>query len=163
MTQPESTSPEAPVRPSASVSPPTVRDRAFITDIGLRNVTHQGRQGVSLKVRLTSYRSLPLSCIEGVQLSIDGEPVDPASMILTLNGYSHKLADLAGMSKVFWFILDYAELSVPRDAPLAPGYHDVEGTLITVEPYATAGRFSHYNTCKKRLLVESEPAPEVPK
>jgi hypothetical protein len=108
-------------------------------------------------VRLTSYRSLPLSCIEGMQVAIDGEPVDPREIVFTLNGYSHTLDELPRLSTAWWFILDYAELFVPREQPLAPGYHQVEGTLITVEPYATAGRFSFYNSSRKRLLLEEEP------
>jgi hypothetical protein len=159
MNQPENnTQAETQARPPASAGQPTIGDRAFIVSEPLRNVTRNGQRGISLKVRLTSYRSLPLSCIEGIQLSIDGEQFDPASMILTLNGYSHKLAELPSMSKIFWFVLDYADLFVPRAEPLAPGYHDVEGTLITVEPYMTAGRFSFYNPSKKRLLIEAEQA-----
>jgi hypothetical protein len=119
---------------------------------------HEGRPGFKLKVRLTSYRSLPLSCIEGIQLSVDGEQVDPQSIIFTLNSYSHKLDELPHLSKVWWFILDYAELFVPRERPLEPGFHEVKGTLVTVEPYTTAGRFSHYNSSSKRLrLVAGEP------
>jgi hypothetical protein len=108
-----------------------------------------------LKVRLTSYRSLPLSCIEGIQLSIDDEQIDPQNIVLVLNNYSHKLDELRGLSKVWWFILDYADLFVPRAQPLEPGVHDVQGTLVTVEPYATAGRFSSYNSSSKRLRLES--------
>ena len=50
----------------------------------------------------------------------------------------------------------YADLFVPSSTPLALGEHDVEGTLITVEPYMTAGRFSFYSVCRKRLALEEE-------
>ncbi len=130
------------------------KDRGFIADQGLRNSVHNSQPGVMLKVRLTSYRSLPLSCIEGIELSIDGEQIDPQNIVLILNNYGHKLDELRGLSKVWWFILDYADLFVPH-APLEPGVHDVQGTLVTVEPYATAGRFSFYNSSSKRLRLES--------
>jgi len=132
------------------------KDRAFLADEGFRNVERDGQKGFQLKVRLTSYRSLPLSCIEGIKLKVDGEEIDPKEIVLTLNNYSHKLDELPRLSTAWWFILDYGELFVPRAAPLAPGPHDVEGTLITVEPYMTAGRFSFYNVSKKRLVLESE-------
>ena len=157
MTQQESTKPRATTPTVQTAGNPAIRDRAFISDDGFRNAVREGEPGFTVKVRLTSYRSLPLSCIEGMQLAIDGEPIDPRTAVFTLNNYSHKLDELASLSKVWWFVLDYAELFVPRPAPLAPGFHDVEGTLVTVEPYTTAGRFSHYNSSRKRLLLEQEP------
>jgi hypothetical protein len=74
---------------------------------------------------------------------------------LILNNYSHKLEELPRLSMVWWFILDYAELFVPRAQPLEPGLHEVQGTLVTVEPYTTAGRFSHYSSSNKRLRLET--------
>ena len=132
------------------------KGRSFISDEGFRNAVQDGKQGFKLKVRLTSYRSLPLSCIEGMQLKIDGEPIDSNDITFTLNNYSHKLADISQLSTIWWFILDYAELFIAREDGLAAGEHEVEGTLITVEPYITAGRFSFYNTAKKRLFLETD-------
>lgn len=131
------------------------KGRSFIGDEGFRNALHDGKQGFKLKVRLTSYRSLPLSCIEGMQLKIDGEPIDPKDITFILNNYSHRLDEFPHLSNIWWFILDYAELFIARANGLADGEHEVEGTLITVEPYITAGRFSFFNSAKKRLLLES--------
>jgi hypothetical protein len=128
------------------------QDRAFLGNEGFRNVP----DGFQLKVRLTSYRSLPLSCIRGIRLKVDGEEIDPKALVLKLNYASYKVEDLPRLSAVWWFILDYADLFVPRAAPLAAGEHDVEGTLITVEPYMTAGRFAFYSTSRKRLLLEAD-------
>jgi hypothetical protein len=100
---------------------------------------------------------LPLSCIEGIRLKVDGKEFDPKDMVLTLNNYSHKLDELPNLSRVWWFILDYADLFVPSDTALSTSEHEVEGTLITVEPYMTAGRFSFYSTSRKRLLLDEEP------
>jgi hypothetical protein len=130
------------------------KDRAFLPDEPLRNGEWDKRKGFFVKVRLTSYRSLPLSCIEGIRLKIDGRDVDPGSLVLILNNYGHRLDELQNLSRVWWFILDYADLFVPSNEPLNPSEHEVEGTLVTVEPYMTAGRFSFYNTARKRLAVE---------
>ena len=132
------------------------KDRSFISDENIQNVVHDGKQGFKLKVRLTSYRALPLSCIEGVEVKIDGELIDPRDITFILNNYSHKLDELGHLSHIWWFILDYADLFIARENGLPPGEHDVEGTLITVEPYITAGRFSFFSSSKKRLLVESD-------
>ena len=132
------------------------KSREFLADEPIQNVDRHGRKGFSLKVRLTSYRSLPLSCIEDIQLKIDGTPVDPKTIVLTLNNVGHTLDELPKLSDVWWFILDYGELFVPRDAPLPLGQHDVDAVLTTVEPYITAGRFSFRNPCRKQLVVESD-------
>ena len=132
------------------------KDRSFISDEGFQNATHAGTPGFKLKVRLTSYRALPLSCIEGIELKIDGKPIAPSDITFIYNGYSHKLNELPRLHTVWWFILDYAELFVARAGGLAAGKHTVEGTLITVEPYITAGRFSFFNSVKKQLVIDSD-------
>jgi len=135
---------------------PPGKDRRFIADEGFCLAVHGGKTGFKVKVRLTSYRSLPLSCIEAITLKIDGEAVAPADIHFILNGHSLKLAELGKLSKVWWFILDYAELFVARPQPLAAGEHEVEGSLTTCEPYITAGRFTFVNSAKKRLVLEPE-------
>jgi len=132
----------------------TGKSRSFLREVPIRNVTRNGVAGFELGVNLTSYRALPLSCIEGLLLKVDGKDVDVSRAQLTLNGVSHNIHDLAGLSGVWWFILDPAALFVPSAKPLSPGDHQVDATLITVEPYVTAGRFSFYHPASRTLAVE---------
>ena len=132
----------------------TGKSRSFLREAPIENVVRDGVPGFELSVNLTSYRSLPLSCIEGLMLKVDGVPVDVSSAQLVLNGTGHKFADLAGLSKVWWFILEPATLFVPSKTPLGAGEHKVDATLITVEPYVTAGRFSFYHPTSRTLAVE---------
>lgn len=131
-------------------------ERSFICDDDIRPGVWEGQPGYFVRVRLMSYRSLPLSCIEDIQLRVDGAQVPPERITFVLNGYGHKLAELGKLSRLFWFILDAADLFVVSDTPLAPGEHAVEGTLVTVEPYVTGGRFSFYYPSAKRLSVAVE-------
>jgi hypothetical protein len=135
---------------------PQPKDRSFICDDELRNVKHEGRPGFFVRVRLPSYRSLPLSCIEKIELSIDGAPVAPKDITFVLNGYSHKLEELGGLSKIFWFILDYADLFVETQTSLSAGEHQVEGTMVIVEPYMTVGRFPFFYSAQKRLPLATD-------
>lgn len=132
----------------------TGKSRSFLREEPIRNVTRNGIAGIELGVNLTSYRALPLSCIEGLLLKVDGKEMDVANAHLTLNGVSHKMQDLTGLSGVWWFILDPATLFVPSSSPLPQGSHQVDATLITVEPYVTAGRFSFYHPASRTLAVE---------
>lgn len=129
------------------------KGRDFISDHGFRNMTRDGVEGVELKVRLTSYRALPLSCVEAVILKVDGKEIDPSTLTVTINQHDYKAAEFPRLSTVWWFILEHATIFVPGS--LAPGKHAVEGTLVTVEPYVTAGRFSFYNSSSKELLLEA--------
>lgn len=130
--------------------------RTFLCEDGFKNTVFEGSRGFQLKVRLPDYRSLPLSCIAGIELKIDGETIDSKDIIFTLNGYSHKLDELPRLHKAWWFILDPAELFVAREKDLPAGEHEVEGTVAVITPYATAGVHTRHATAKKRLHLESE-------
>lgn len=131
-----------------------MRDRQFIADYPIRPATCAGGEGILIRLRLPSYRSLPLSCVHGIEITIDGEPVERDSMRLILNGYVHRLHELAGLSKVFWFILDCADLFVERS--LDSGSHVVTGRMQVVEPYMTVGRFPLTYEARRVLAVEQE-------
>ena len=129
-------------------------DRSFLADAPIRHLTLDGVGGLALEVRLTSYRALPLSCIAGIEITIDEQPMDMAGAKLGLGGLFHPLDTLNLLSGASWFILDNATLFLPHTTPLAPGSHLVSGTLCTVEPYITAGRFAFYNSSSKQLRFE---------
>ncbi len=145
--------------PLDATAPPPKRVgivRSFLCDEGFRNATYKGQEGYEVQVRLTSYRSLPLSCVEGLTLKVDGQEVSAENITFIMNGYSHSISELPQLSSIWWFILDTATLFVAHEGGLSAGVHEVEGTLITVEPYITAGRFSFYNSAKKSLQLEQE-------
>jgi len=129
--------------------------RTFLCEDGFKNTAYEGKRGFQLKVRLPDYRSLPLSCIAGIELRMDGEAINSKDIVFRLNGYSHKLEELPGLHQVWWFILDPAELFVARERDLTAGEHEVEGTVALVTPYATVGVHTRHVTAKKRLLLES--------
>ncbi|HVB33459.1 MAG TPA: DUF6379 domain-containing protein [Patescibacteria group bacterium] len=113
-----------------------------------------GAPGVRLRIRLPWYRSLPLSCIERVEVTIDGEPVNRAEVSLTLDGLNHTLDEAAGLHDVWWFVLDTADLHIRRNKPLSPGDHPVTVTLGCRIPYsATDFVFRQVARCEKTLTL----------
>lgn len=137
----------------------TGKRRSFLRDEPVRNVTHKGIAGIQFAVNLTSYRSLPLSCLEGLALRIDGEEIDVFDARLLLNGSEHRFVDLPSLSHVWWFILDPGAIFVPFAQTLTAGSHEFDATLIAVEPYITAGRFSFYHRdCRELVVAEEERA-----
>jgi len=127
--------------------------RSFLSQEKIRNVVRDGKSGYLVRVGLTSYRSLPLSCLEKIELSVDGQAIQPEDMRLIYNGHAFKLDELKNYSDLFWFILDDADLFVLSPEPLPAGEHYLQAALVTVEPYVTGGRFSFFNTSKKYLSV----------
>lgn len=130
--------------------------RSFLVDEQIRNGVIAGKQGYLVRVCLTSYRSLPLSCIDKIELSVDGKTIEPDQMLFLLNGTSYKLNELAKLSHLFWFILDYADLFIISKEQLTPGEHLVEAMLVTVEPYMTGGRHAFFSPSSKRLAVAQD-------
>jgi hypothetical protein len=96
--------------------------------------------GYELAIRLTWYRSLPLSCIERVQLTLDGQPVAPAAVRFGINGHEYRLDELPGLADEFWFVLDPAVLRVHDPDKVARGErHTVEAEVAFRAPYIVIG------------------------
>jgi hypothetical protein len=82
----------------------------LLADDALRE--HDG--GFELDVRLNWYRSLPLSSVATLELSVDGKTVPRGEIAFVLNGSEHALDELAGRWEETWFVLDPATLRVRR-------------------------------------------------
>src|SRR5690348_10281696 len=78
---------------------------------------------LELSVRLNWYRSLPLSCVEQLDVRLDGAALSPAS--LAVGGVSYPVADLATTDDRWWHVLDSALVRVPLDAAPGAGRHEV--------------------------------------
>lgn len=130
------------------------RGRAFIAGHPIRPLLVEGSPGYAVRVRLTSYRSLPLSCLEQITLAVDGVPVEADEIRFVLESHSYRLDELGRHSDVWWFILDQAELVVRPARPLAAGQHLVEGRLTTVEPYVSNGRFHFVSEAARTLSFD---------
>lgn len=72
-----------------------------------------GEAGLELDLRLNWYRSLPLSCVRTIELSLDGEPISPEEITVVANGHESSLAELADRSEELWFVLDPVTVRVP--------------------------------------------------
>jgi Domain of unknown function (DUF6379) len=92
-------------------------------------------EGYDVPLRFDWYRSLPLSCVAALTLTLDGEPVAAEDMAFHVNDRDHALDELAELHDEFWFVLDPARIRVRTDEPLAPGEHDIAVELSMRIPY----------------------------
>jgi hypothetical protein len=87
-----------------------------------------GRLAVAL--HLPWYRSLPLSCLEDVEVSVDGAPATVTS--ISVPGFTGSLSEAAA-SDVDWDLRDALDVSLDREGRL--GTQALEVTLAVRIPY----------------------------
>jgi len=96
--------------------------------------------GFEIRLRLKWYRSLPLSCIEKLHLSLDGKPVEPSVLRFGINGHQYRLEELKDLIEEFWFIQDSAILSANLPGIVRPGKtYGIEVELAMRYPYIPIG------------------------
>ena len=117
-------------------------------------------EGVRLKIRLPWYRSLPLSCVERVDVIIDGEKISRDNTFLNLYGQHHTMDEVLKQHNTVWFVLDTANIIVNTDKPLEVGNHDVSVEMKLRVPYRDRESifidfdFHQIVRCRKNLQFE---------
>ncbi|WP_136587649.1 C-glycoside deglycosidase beta subunit domain-containing protein [Microbacterium hydrothermale] len=89
--------------------------------------------GLRLSIRQPWYRSLPLSSVVDLEVSVDGESVNRDALRMRVDGEDYGLDDLPARWDTVWFIQDAAEVDVP--VALEPGPAHVEVALTLRFPY----------------------------
>lgn len=77
--------------------------------------------GLALRLTLPWYRSLWLSSVTSLDLSVDGEPVPQEDLRFELGGRSYALDQLPAQSETLWFLQEHPLLVVRRDRTVALG------------------------------------------
>ena len=95
--------------------------------------------GFAFDVRLNWYRSLPLSSVDVLKVSIDGEQVPAGQILFEINDHQYPLDALANLFEEFWFVQDFARLHV-RSKGINPGEtHTIEAEISLRFPYMMIG------------------------
>jgi len=85
---------------------------------------------LALDLHLPWYRSLPISCLESVEVVVDDAPA--AVTEVRVPGFAGSVADAAA-SDVDWDLRDALRVSLDREG--RPGAHALEVTLAVRIPY----------------------------
>ena len=90
--------------------------------------------GLDIAVYSHWYRALPLPSLAKVDLTVDGERIDPAALAVTVNGHRYGFTELAEKGDEYWFTTDPVVLHVP--VATSPGReHRVQLLLGLSIPY----------------------------
>jgi hypothetical protein len=96
--------------------------------------------GYEVDVHLAWYRSLPLSCVEDVAVTVAGRTAPREEVRIRYGGRELALGDLAGLVDDWWFVQDALTVVVPDPAPRDPGTEsEVAVELATRIPYIIIG------------------------
>ena len=94
--------------------------------------------GLDVAVHSHWYRALPLPSLTVVDLTVDGERIDPSSLAVSVNGHRYAFAELAGKGDEYWFTTDPLVLHVPVDSEVGRE-HRVQLLLGLSIPYILTG------------------------
>jgi hypothetical protein len=126
-------------------------EKHILTDEGCRSVWERGKKvGYCVNIKINYYRGLPLSCIEEIALKVDGQVVDPETMLVQHNGREYPYLDLLTddfPTDVYWIFGEKLRVVVQKEGGIEQGRHTVELTLKTRRSYTP----TMVSTCEKVL------------
>jgi hypothetical protein len=104
-----------------------------------RNMAINGKTtGFTLDLRLNYYRGLHVSCVELLELYIDGKQVPENLMCFIINEKKFQIDKLKHLFAEFWGLRTLARLEV-YNGGLSPGEHEVKLVLHLRNPYMRFG------------------------
>ena len=102
-------------------------EKYIICNRGFRNVIQDGQTtGFQLNVRISYYRGIPLSCVEGFDVTVDGEAFSPDKMRYAIGDRTFTVGEAAQAESVRWPVGDPLTLILSKPGGLAPGLHDIQ-------------------------------------
>jgi hypothetical protein len=104
------------------------------------NAVRAADGGYEVDLHLAWYRSLPLSCLEGIDLTINEETASRESLKVTVGDRQLGLDELPALDDEWWFVQDPLTVYVPSSSAVARGEQaDVDVLLATRVPYIIIG------------------------
>ena len=89
----------------------------LLDDASLR--THP--DGLALALTLPWYRSLWLSSVSSLRLTVDGQDIPAGNLSLELGGVRYALPDLPAQSETLWYLQEHPLLIAKTESPVALG------------------------------------------
>lgn len=110
-------------------------DELMLPDSAVMTPISGGGTTISMRIRLPWYRSLPISCIEQLDLAVDDLQVLRDTMTISLGDVPHTLDQATHLHETAWFVLDQATVRFSVAQALSAGSHQVSISLTLRIPY----------------------------
>jgi len=108
-------------------------------DVVRDDALHATSEGFALDIRSHWYRSLPLTSLAVLDLTVDGEKVPEDDMTIAVNGKTFTVPQLASGYDEWWYVLDPVELRVRKPGFDCARPHEVDLGLGLSIPYILVG------------------------
>lgn len=111
--------------------------------------------GFNIDLNLNYYRGLALSCVEKLEIRIDGEEIPNHLLLLKINGKMIPANRIPDMYEEYWGIKKTAHLII-FNGGLPEGEHDVEVIMHVRNPYMQFGPGMYGgidSSCRKTLTL----------
>ena len=126
-------------------------DTHILTDNDCRSLWEHGKKvGYCVNIKINYYRGLPLCCIDRISLEVDGEMIDPESMVVQHNGREYPYSELLKddfPTDIYWIFGEMLRVIVKKDGGIEQGRHNVKLTLGTRRSYTP----TMVSVCEKTL------------
>lgn len=104
----------------------TLHQKYLILTRGFKNVSENGQiSGFQLNVRSSTYRGIPLSIVEGIDVTVDGEAFSGDRVKYSLRERIFTTAQVANAGEVLWPFGEPLTLIITKPGGLAAGLHEV--------------------------------------
>ncbi|MDH2444854.1 DUF6379 domain-containing protein [Amnibacterium sp. CER49] len=88
--------------------------------------------GIAVSVQLPWYRSLWLSAVDGVEMTVNGVPVPKDRLRFELQGHSYRIEELPEQSETLWFVADRPDVVAHLDEVPPPGESVTVEVVLTM-------------------------------
>ena len=125
------------------------------TEYGLQHAKYNRQMGWAVQIKPTGYRGIPLYTVKEITVTVDGNAVDPNSIVFVMNNTSFRPSQLKDLTGSQWWVFDWATLFVP--SKLEPGEHEVEVRMTYANTYSVG---TATNGTKEKLTLKASPSLE---
>lgn len=128
-------------------------EQYLVNPNGFRNVKEDDQViGYEVKLRIPYYRGLPMSCVEVIDLTVDGEEVANEDMAITVKGETFTFAELPTAINHRWEMIETITVFVKKPGGLAEGEHKVHAFVSLRISYLP---FNNVGDDEKVLVLEA--------
>lgn len=101
-------------------------EKYLVNPKGFRNVRkNEEITGYEVQLRVPYYRGIPMSCVEVIDLTVDGEKVNNDDMLITVKGETFKFSELPTVINHRWEMIETITVFVDKPGGLASGEHKI--------------------------------------
>ncbi len=106
--------------------------------------------GFQFGARLPYYRGLGLSMVEEIKVTVDGEPIPPENVSLTVHGHRYTLSEMETEYAERWEMGEVARIAIQKAGGLSTGEHTLDLLLNLRISYMP---FPQVRKASKKILI----------